>query len=53
MKKNIKICPICGELFHSLGYARHRTAHYERRIGKVKGPMPKKRLKLPHKKNRM
>jgi len=30
-----KICPTCGKKFHHLGYARHRTMHYENRL-KVK-----------------
>lgn len=38
-------CPECGKVFQSLGYARHRAAHYERRIGKIKKPMPKPRKK--------
>lgn len=24
-------CPTCNGLYHSLGYARHRTMHYEQR----------------------
>ena len=38
-------CKECGRDFHSLGFARHRTAHYERRTGRIKKPMPKPRKK--------
>jgi len=32
MKGNRLIeCPTCGKFFQSLGYARHRTMHYEQR----------------------
>ena len=33
MKGNRLIeCPVCHKLFQSLGYARHRTMHYERKL---------------------
>jgi len=42
-------CKECGRDFHSLGFARHRTAHYERRKSlygkKPDTPMPKPRIK--------
>lgn len=35
------ICPECKRIFLSLGFPRHRTAHWERRKGLIKRPMPK------------
>lgn len=26
----LKVCPICKKVLHHLGYARHRTMHYEK-----------------------
>ena len=38
-------CPTCGKWFHSLGYARHRTMHYEERMKKVDA---KKKKEVDH-----
>ena len=40
------ICPVCDNEYYSLGYARHRAAHHERKIGEIKKPMPKYKSRL-------
>jgi hypothetical protein len=34
----VKKCPECGKSFHSLGYARHRSMHAERRAAQGERP---------------
>jgi len=36
MKVGILICPECGKSFKSLGFARHRAMHYDKRIAAQK-----------------
>lgn len=38
-------CPTCGKWFKSLGYARHRTMHYDRARAKEKEEQLKQQQK--------
>jgi hypothetical protein len=33
-KRKTKVCPVCGRIIQSLGYARHRSMHHEEKIRK-------------------
>lgn len=40
-------CPICGKWFRSLGYARHRTMHYEAKLREKAQTIIKEQESMP------